>query len=214
MGQIELDAMSREADAFANRIRSLHGTRTLRVEIRRERYVLVGQIDSLGPFGALRWRPSDRKPADMLLGYIEHCVRQLAETSEPMRALPTIVVGKDGESRWASLEDAEAQLDAIVDAYLQGLTSPPPVPPLAGWAFAYRMCKPKRNSVDPELEALDDARKAYFEGNQYDTAPHDLPNECMTLCFGQNDPTRRGAFVEQAKAIHVKAFESMQEQQQ
>ena len=213
MGQIELDAMSREAEAFADRIRSLHGTRTLRVEIRRDRYVLVGQIDSIGPRGALRWRPSDRKSTDLLHGYIVHCVRQLAETSEPMRALPTIVVGKDGESRWESLENAEAQLDALVDAYLQGLTSPPPVPPLAGWAFASRLCKPKKNSVDPELEALDDARKAYFEGNAYGNTRHDLPNECMTLCFGHDDPTRRAAFVEQAKAIHVKALESMQEQQ-
>ena len=211
LGQIELDAMSRDAEAFAERVRSLHGTRTLRVEIRREHYVLVGQIDGIGPHGALRWRPSKRKPIDKLLGYIAHCVRQVAETSEPMRALPTIVVGTDGESRWESLDDAESQLDAIVDAYMKGSASPPPVPPFAGWAFAYRLCNPKKNCVDAELEALDDARKAYFEGNAFDKSPHDLPNECMNLCFEQDDPTRRAAFLEQAMAIHVKACESMQE---
>ena len=85
------------------------------------------------------------------------------------------------------------------------------MPPIAGWAFAYRLCNPKKNCVDAELEALDDARKAYFEGNDFDKSPHDLPNECMNLCFEQDDPTRRAAFLEQAMAIHVKACESMQE---
>lgn len=207
LGELARRDADREIGLFADRIRPFHGAQRARVELDLGSCVLTGELEELSAQRQLLWRPSSVKDKDLVRGYVLHCVRAVAAEEGEQLPTATLVAGTDGTHTFAVLDDARSALQALVDGYLASKAAPPPVPPRAGFAYARKWKINPRNKNPDLASALAAASDRYHEEDGPWGGNTDLPDPCMTVCFGDDDPTERPPFAATADLVHRRIVE-------
>ena len=211
LGELARRDTERDIALFADRIRPLHGTQRSRVELELDSCVLTGELEDLSAQRQLLWRPSSVKDKDLMRGYVLHCVRTVARDDGAQLPAETMVAGTNGKHTFAALPDARSCLQALLDGYLASKAAPPPVPPCAGFAYARKWVVTSRNK-NPDLEtALAAASDRYHESDEQYGKDSDLPDPCMTACYGDEDPTERPEFAATADLVHRRVVDVARE---
>jgi exodeoxyribonuclease V gamma subunit len=159
---------------------------------------IVGTVDGVLPQTLAQYRFTSVKTKDLIRAWISQ-IGLAISTNAPPRA---VVMGTDGEQRWAVPEDAEQILRTLVEGYLRGQEQPLPFFEYASKKYANIWHK--RSDLEPAerhrwalLAAADTWHSQSGERQRPQTwSKSDLDDPAVSLCFGDSDPinTRAEAF--------------------
>lgn len=126
--------------------------------------------------GCVRLRASSLKGRDLVRAWLAHLAWNLAPAGGPPRR--THLFSTDSALTFRPLDDAAAQLDALLFIYARGLCEPLPFFPQIGFIYARRRWRGSGKEKKPPLEH---ARGEWDKGKTYE---RDAWNE---RCFGHLD---------------------------
>jgi exodeoxyribonuclease V gamma subunit len=162
----------------------------LEVDLSLGRFRLVGRIESIYPNRLLHFRYANVKPSDRLRVWVHHLIlNKVRNQAYPCNG---ILACKDFDCKYPPVEDSEALLKDLLEAYWQGLMEPIHFFPLSSWAYAEALAKGK----EPE-EALRAARNKW-EGSDFNRG--EIEDSYYQVCFEHADPLD-GEFEELSKSI-------------
>jgi exodeoxyribonuclease V gamma subunit len=152
-GDSQLGAMSREAETFAARIRTLVSGPPLpprSIDATLGGWRLTGTLHGLHASALLRHRAATLKGKDLLRAWIHHLTLQLGDAGPH----ETLLFGRDTAWRFAAIDDPCAILTDLLTLYRAGLQTPLPLFPNTSLEYARRTLQPgARETADPVIEA-------------------------------------------------------------
>lgn len=189
LGRARHAELGREAREFTDTLVTVAGGRPvfsdpIVVDIAGAGWRLAGRIERVTERGLLHFRPSKIKPKDYLRAWIPHVVLN-ALPSAPIRE--TTLVGKDKVVTFAPLSDAAATLAKLVDGYVAGRASPPPVFERASFAYAEKKAQSTKDLQGARDAALAAARTG-LEGSSFQPGPADADEAHVRIVFRDRRP--------------------------
>jgi exodeoxyribonuclease V gamma subunit len=162
----------------------------LEVDLSLGRFRLVGRIESIYPNRLLHFRYANVKPSDRLRVWVHHLIlNKVRNQAYPCNG---ILACKDFDCKYPPVEDSEALLKDLLEAYWQGLMEPIHFFPLSSWAYVEALSKGK----DPD-QAMNAARNKW-EISDFNHGEFEDPY--FQVCFEHADPLD-GEFEELSKSI-------------
>ncbi len=182
----------RGVESFLGRLSSYReGTllEPLEVDLRLEKFRLVGRIESIYPNGLLHFRYANLKPRDRLRIWIHHLIlNKIKNQTYPCNG---ILACKDFDCKYPPVKESEALLKDLLEVYWQGLIEPIHFFPLSSWKYVEELAKGK----DPD-QALKSARNTW-EGSGFNRG--EIEDSYCQVCFEHADPLD-GEFEELSKS--------------
>ena len=212
--------MSEGSARFADALRPRMGEElpVLRVRLDVEPFRLTGQLTGIRGNALLRWRPSKRKPKDLLSIWVEHlallCMRLQGDAS--VYPGVSLYVGFDEkgkkieEKRFGPVGNPLAVLRDLLNLYQGGLHEPLPFFERTSFAFAETK---ENHRMEGEEEAVRKARKSArkeWETEEFSGRPGDGEDPWNRLAFGKVHPSPLDdRFQAIAERVYVPILENM-----
>lgn len=166
------------------------------VEIDGPAWTLVGRIDGLTDAGRTQVRAGKRRTKDLIDAWITH----LALAAHTGERVTTRVLGMDGASMFAPVDEPLGLLDALVEGLRSAERSPIPVFEQASRDYVDQQRKLDSGTSRATTPAIDKARTAYF-GSDF-TGAGDAREAHVELCWRGRDPfADEATFADWAKRL-------------
>ena len=162
----------------------------LEVDLRFGEFRLVGRVENIYAGGLLHFRYATVKPGDRLRIWIHHLVlNQVRGRAYPCTG---ILACKDLDCQYPPINNSEALLQDLIEAYWQGLMKPIHFFPRSSWEFVDSLAKGK------EQEQARQSARNKWKGNDF--SPGEGEDPYYQVCFENGDPLNE-AFEELSKKI-------------
>ncbi|MDY6954941.1 MAG: exodeoxyribonuclease V subunit gamma, partial [Thermodesulfobacteriota bacterium] len=193
VGECVYEKISRGVERFVRKTEPyVHGDRLrpLEVDLKLSRFRLLGTIDGIYPERVVQYRYAKVKAKDHLKLWIHHLVVNcLGAASYPGTSMLVGLRSQSTDRTWAAweygpLQESEALLLELLEAYWKGLTVPLHFFPESSWAYAQRRLT-KQASPDDALRRA----RAVWVGNDYSRGEGEDPY--YQLCFSTTESLDR-----------------------
>ncbi len=190
--------LSRDSARFAAALRLRMGEELppLRVRLDFEPFRLTGQLNDIRRNALLRWRPSKRKPKDLLSIWVEHlallCMRSRGDASGyPGKSVYVWYDAKGEkveEKGFGAMGDPAAALRDLLGLYREGLREPLPFFEKTSFAFAETESKNRSKATEKAVSDPLESARMEWETGEFSAFPGEGDDSWNRLAFGKIRP--------------------------